>query len=1191
MLFLSHIVRLLFLATLTVPSWALAASTSLDGVSIELAKSATSGHVPINPTSKFPSSTRSIAVTFSSREPTSSFGSHNFSFDIYSHDTNEVVATGAWVQFGHGSRYSAEIDPQRLQLSEGRYQIQFTSLNRRAQLDFELLGRAPRAIRIETRDELGMVWKASGSDWEGLASWSLYARSPNIAASALGGRVVDTKQERDAGWSRDNLNDGLPGVYLSHSPVECNDCGWSDGAESGRATANLVFHEGRETEIGALIFDNRVVDWSERRDHLLFLPKYLRIRIFDSSGSETFKTEALLPREEGRFLVPVPEGIRGAKVRVDVTETHGGTQPVLAEIEVRERVRDGISILADLEVDLVRPGLGATLAYFTGQQQDQLAMNLFDDENSRIWASADRMFPQDFVFAMPDNRRSFVGSIVLDLPEGRGASASWPSQIAVALGDQSALSGLTEVARFAVPKKAGSHVFPINRDARFVQIRILDNHGAEVTTLSRIAVIEGRREGYMPIALRHDDYATDGTNDERLQIGEITEKEPNNTSEEANPLVSSELMRGRINPLGERDVFRLPKDTGAADTMTLQYKGIPNVRHSVDMTTCDGDIFSSFDPGEVPSSKTNVTFLIQGNECFAELSEPEASMVLVWDTSGSMQGRENDLKRALTAYLDRAPDDQDIELIRFSEDVERFGRFSNNTSQLRTWTGTRVTAKGSTRLYDAIEAALNQLKDRPGNRGIVVMSDGIDTASELWLGELWDRLAEDKVRLYTIGLGEDLNDFAARYGTTGRDLMEQLAIATDGEAFFTTEGAGLLAFYNRIAKELSDPAIYELTPLLESGEGELRLIATGEKVPGAAMPAVHVLFDVSGSMAEALPDGARKITEAKTAFNTIIKELPDGTPFSFTAYGHRVAEKLDKALACDDIETLHSFAPINKSSITRSVDSLKTRGGTTPLTRGVAHIADTFGGKSDGIIIAITDGIEECDASPLKTIEELKDAGLEKLQLDVVGFNLEDKASRDLMQQIAELGGGSYYDASEGEELARALRIAAAARYVVKDSAGRVVGQGTIGGPPVILPPGWFTVEIQASDRTFAERQVRIDDGARTTMRVLKVGSRFSVATDLPQPKEALYAALRTCGVPAQERDPGGIIKRVQEKLNGLGFNVGGADGQAGRKTRAGILTFQTRYGITPDPEVTQLLEQHLDCVSALGEPYQGDLR
>ena len=1189
MIFASRIIQFITSVVLAFPNAAFAATTTIDNVTIRLAQRATPEHVPVRVTSEFRGSTGSIAVTFHSLERRGGFGSHNITFDIFSYDQNRVIAGGAWVQFGHGQNFSTTINPRQFDMNEGKYQLRFKSGNRHTQLDFELLGRAPRAIRIDTRDALGADFVARNSQWSGFESWSLPSRSPNIAASALGGQVVDTRQGPDAGWSRRNLNDGLPGVYLSPSPVECHHCGWSDGSASGQATANLVFHQGREAEIGALIFDSRVVDWTEQQGHLAFLPKYLTITTFDGSGNKTFSVEAMLPREEGRFLVPIPEGVRGARATVRITETHGGGQPVLAEIEVRERVRNGQSILADAEVDLLRVGLGATLANFTGQSEDNYAMNLIDDDNSRIWASADRAFPQDFTFAMPDNRRAFIGSVVVDLPMGRRAPATGPSQIAIAVGEQSVIAGLTEVARFAVPKKAGRHSFPINRDARFVQVRILDNHGADVTTLSRISAIEGKRDGYRSIVLRHERDVADTVADAGPVIGEITEAEPNNTPEEANPLIVSELMRGRIEPLGEKDVFRLPADADAADTITLQYAGIPNIRHSVEMTTCDGEIFSSFDPGKVPSSKTNVTFLIQGDECFAELSEPEASMVLVWDTSGSMHGRENDLKRALSTYLDQVPKGQNVGLIRFSEDVEWYGRFSKNTAGLKRWAGSRVTAKGSTRIYDAIEVALDKLRNRPGNRGIIVMSDGIDTASNLWLGELWDRLADDKVRIYTIGLGEDLNDFAAPYGATGRGLMEQLALATDGDAFFTTEGAGLRRFYSQIATELSAPATYELTPLLESGEGELRLIATGDKVPGAAMPAVHVLFDVSGSMAEALPDGKRKITEAKAAVNAIIKELPDRTPFSFTAYGHRVAEKPDKALACEDIETLHSFAPINKSTVARSIDRLKTRGGTTPLTRGVAHIADTSGEKSGGIIIVITDGIEECDATPLKTIEELRQAGLEKLQLDVVGFNLKDDASRDLMEKIAELGGGSYYDASEGEALAQALRLAAAARFAVKDSAGRIVGRGTIGGAPVPLPPGWFTVEIQAADRTFAERQVRIEDGARTTMRVLKVGSRFSVATDTPHPKAELAAALRRCGEPALSRDQADVTRRVQSKLNKLGFDVGAADGQAGRRTRAGILSFQIRYGIAADPAVTQRLEQHLDCVAAWGEPYGGE--
>ena len=51
-------------------------------------------------------------------------------------------------------------------------------------------------------------------------------------------------------------------------------------------------------------------------------------------------------------------------------------------------------------------------------------------------------------------------------------------------------------------KRAGAQEFPVGQVARFVKVRLLDNNGADRTTLSEIAVIEGRRDGYTSVLLR-----------------------------------------------------------------------------------------------------------------------------------------------------------------------------------------------------------------------------------------------------------------------------------------------------------------------------------------------------------------------------------------------------------------------------------------------------------------------------------------------------------------------------------------------------------------------------------------------------------------------------------------------------------------------------------------------------------------
>jgi len=82
------------------------------------------------------------------------------------------------------------------------------------------------------------------------------------------------------------------------------------------------------------------------------------------------------------------------------------------------------------------------------------------------------------------------------------------------------------------------------------------------------------------------------------------------------------------------------------------------------------------------------------------------------------------------------------------------------------------------------------------------------------------------------------------------------------------------------------------------------------------------------------------------------------------------------------------------------------------------------------------------------------------VQINIVGFALDDDALRAQFADWAELGGGAYYDATNAAELSQAIAKVAQAPFKVLDSAGNVVATGTVGGDPIDLPPGTYTVDV-----------------------------------------------------------------------------------------------------------------------------------
>lgn len=994
----------------------------------------------------------------------------------------------------------------------------------------------------------------------------------NLALTARGGTVA-ASSAHGAFYRAERLIDGQTHYHKVGDWRECGNCGWA--AAEGDAQPVLTLRPGAgPVPLAAVVLDTNAMipsGWNPEGVSAGF-PKVVRLSALSGGVAQEIGTFRLR-RDFARHLLPAGPGIAADAVRLEILESFGG-QPALSEVEI---YATAAFPAAELPANLAAPGVGGVLVRFTGFSDDAPAAQLADGDPATPWVSADDAFPQDFTFAFASDGPAYIDHVEL-IPSESYNGESWPAEVAVALSPDSPLDGFEEVGRMAMPMRPGAHRMAVGREARFVKVRLLSNHGAVKTTLGEIRIVGRPAEGAAEAPAEARREAAEA------RAGTIAEAEPNDTMATANPLPLGAVLKGEVAPLGERDFFALPPEAVAGATLTVEYDGIPYIRHELGLHGAGGDVLAAFDPGDLPARNARLSFTLTGAERALSLSEPPASIVVVWDTSGSMAGREEALERAVREYIRLAPPSQAIRLVRFSRGIEDVTPgFTTDKAALLAAAEGKFYADGGTPLYEAIQHAMGLLDSRKGNRAVVVMTDGADNGG-LWYDDLWRELERKRYRLYTIGLGEGLEDYYVTFGNTGERILRHLALGTDGEAFFARESAALEAFYARIANQLAAPATYLLAPGIETGRGRFRIESTAEQVPRAALPAIHVIFDVSGSMNRALPDGRKRIDVAKQALYTTLDALPEGAPFGLTIYGARVPERAGKDVACEDVLTVKEMGPLAKRPVADFIAGLDPIGGTTPLARSIAHVVRDFRAENGGIVIAITDGIEECDPEPLVTVEQLKSAGLETIELNVIGFDLRDAEAQTMMQQIAALGGGRFYDANDGAALTRALREAIAASYVMRDAAGRAVASGKIDGPAQEVPTGYFTVELATPDAPRRINEVRIAADSLTRMQVNKVGNEIDIVVLDPQKADPR----RECGLPAADR-PGGAerIERIQAKLNAAGYDTGTPDGVAGRKTREAAAAFRAAQGLAPSDEIGLELERHLDCVAATGGPWR----
>jgi tetratricopeptide (TPR) repeat protein/Mg-chelatase subunit ChlD len=1044
-----------------------------------------------------------------------------------------------------------------------------------------------------------------------LAKEAVFPRGFNIALAALGGKIEHATSEYDQdAWAVRNLIDGRPYTRTwARGGWVCTLCGWSSKDRTLPQDIVFSFSQTREALVTAVVIDTTTWETLQHPDRL---PKHVEIWTSTTGPTDGFTrvTAARLHGRPAEHLMPfAPTRARYVKVRL--LSNYGGSYTQAGEVKIIEALDSVPSILADLPKNLALPVLGGAIVWFMSQDGERHGVHhLIDDRtDTGGWRTKDGYLPQEVVFAFREDRPALIDRIELN-PKSHHDPSTWPKRIAVAISTDSPLDGFQEVGQFSLRQEPRDQAFAIGRRARFVKLRILETFGGGYSSLGEVKLIEGAAVGYESI-LRSGPETSTASGSSTVagptidETGFAMETEPNNAPTEASRLELGRFSKGVIDPLGEQDYFRLTLPDSEGAVLTTELLGQPYLRTSLTFLDPAGKTLYQFDPGTSPTQRTIFSLAVAPGDHLIRVTEPPVSMVLIWDTSGSMEGSTEPLRRAMEAYLDQVRPSERLNLIRFSDAVEELlPAFTSDRERLKAAVQGKFFAVGGTALYDAIAKGIELLAGERGNRAIVVMTDGADSASRLHHPGFWKLLAQKRIRLYTIGLGDAMQDFMPTFASTGGRFLRHVALATNGRAFFAHTSDALQGLYQQITDELQALSAYYVKPTLSLGPGSLSVGSTGGRIPGVDVPSqFELILDASGSMKyqHQRVNGRLKIEVAKDRMVQIIDSLPDDIEVALRVYGRRIREK-DPG-DCTDTELLVPFGKIDKPHLKRQVRDIQALG-TTPLAysllRAARDVANTAGEK---LLILVTDGKEECGGSPRDVATKLVELGM-NVRVEVVGFALADPGTKKEMEEVAEITGGCFFDAPDSEGLRRALEQALAASYDVLDAAGTRVGGGVINHGATQLPEGVYTIAIRAAGKPVTIPGVRIARGQSTRVEVKKEGEelmprvlpptsekRETEAREpegscprkakqkrlvqgeqlvrLPQALERLEWQLleqmeRRRKETVEQSAAHARVRRAQQLLTQLGFDPGGIDGVWGRKTAEAITRFQRRQNLQP---------------------------
>ena len=209
------------------------------------------------------------------------------------------------------------------------------------------------------------------------------------------------------------------------------------------------------------------------------------------------------------------------------------------------------------------------------------------------------------------------------------------------------------------------------------------------------------------------------------------------------------------------------------------------------------------------------------------------NVVVMIDTSGSMTLALDLVKQAAEEFLIRM----------LPEDKGKVGAF-NDKIQVKPETGLPFTNNRDqlirslqdldfgypTRLYDAVDYSINELKMVDGRKVVLVFTDGADTASRLGSGDVTERSRAEEVMVYSVGMENEYMNGNQRVRTSPDRGLRRLSDETGGGFFMLKKKDELGPTFTRIAQELHNQYVMGFTP--ETLDNKIHKLEVRVKRPG-----------------------------------------------------------------------------------------------------------------------------------------------------------------------------------------------------------------------------------------------------------------------------------------------------------------------------------------------------------------------
>jgi VWFA-related protein len=233
---------------------------------------------------------------------------------------------------------------------------------------------------------------------------------------------------------------------------------------------------------------------------------------------------------------------------------------------------------------------------------------------------------------------------------------------------------------------------------------------------------------------------------------------------------------------------------------------------------------------------------------FQQNTDLPLSIAILIDTSQSEERTLPDEKAAARAFLEAVmrPTRDEAAIVSFTGDVTLEQGFTGNLERLRRaidrvefvppsgYIGGGVVVgttppisdqnqmmAGSTALWDAVWASSNDLLSISAEntrRAIILLTDGVDTISQVKMHEAIERAQKADALIYAIGIGDSYQ------GGVDNGSLKKIAEKTGGRAFFPHNESELRTAFDQIQRDLREQYLVAYSPSNKARDGSYRMI-------------------------------------------------------------------------------------------------------------------------------------------------------------------------------------------------------------------------------------------------------------------------------------------------------------------------------------------------------------------------------